>query len=136
MKTAQDIKQELGVNNLVIMCQSMIINKSDSAGTFGLAGCTCAVAEKGDKLYLGHFPPTQNEKMILELLSFAPEKVTIFTPGEWKENSGKWEIEPKQKHAQINADYVSYSEMQGVDDTIHSTAVSWIGGKIVSGFLY
>lgn len=136
MKTYQDIKKELGVNNLVIMCQSKIVTKTDSIGTFGLGGCTCAVAEKGNMIYLGHYPPTHNEKMINELIAFAAEKVTIFTPGEWVEIGGKWQIEPKQKHAQINANYVGYSETRSVDDTIHSTAVSWIGGKIVSKFLF
>ena len=132
----QEIKAALNVDILVMMFSSRIVDKSQNIGTFGIGGCTCAIAEKGDKVYLGHYPPTHESQLVRELLAFGAEKITIFTPGEWVEIEGKWKMQPKKKYFGIVADYVAYSETRIVNDTVSSTAAAWVNGKIESEFLY
>jgi len=131
----QEIKTALNIDVLVLMMQSRIVNKSQNIGTFGLGGCDCAIAEKGDKVYLGHFPPTHKDRLTSELLAFGAEKITIFTLGEWVENNGKWEMQVRSKDFGDNAVYIGYSDHENEGETIESRAVCWINEKITSHFL-
>lgn len=134
MNIQEQIKSDLNIEVLVMIFRSEIVDKSINIGTFGLCGCDCVIAEKGDKVYLGHFPPTHKAQLTKELLDFAAEKVTIFTPYKNVEVNGEWKTQAKRQYPEIKASYITYSGNRQLNENINDRAVCWINGKIVSGF--
>lgn len=135
MKSLSDIQKELGVEILVLMGQSKTTNKESSIATFGLLGCTCVVAEKGREVFLGHYPPTDFQKLYADVQAFSPEKTTIFTPGEFVKKGDSWMNTPKSNllpHLQPTV--FPYSEMMSIGETLSDRAVIYRDGTIVHSF--
>ncbi len=135
MKSLSDIQKELGVETLVLMGQSKTTNKASSIATFGLRGCTCVVAEKGSEVFLGHYPPTDFQKLHADVQAFSPEKVTIFTPGEYVKIGDRWKNKPQHLLLEhLHPTVYPYSEAMRVGEALWDRAVVYRNGSIVHSF--
>lgn len=88
-------RSKWGEGQCVSMNTHAEINLSGRIYTFGLCGCHCALARRGDTVQLSHYSPLADFLHAAALRAFRPDSVVLWTPGEWlKTPEGGWIMAP------------------------------------------
>lgn len=136
MKTRQDIAQELGVEVLVGMDEIEVVPKATKIGTFGLAGCTCFVAESETKILLSHRSGLSLSHVFTEIFKLRPTRLTIFYPEGIYEKYG-YKISPIEVALEyLNPSWIPYPafRVRPFKRNIFDGSVIWDGSEIRSQF--
>lgn len=137
MKSFEDIRVQLGVDVLVGMNEYNIVDRNSSIGTFGLLGCTCVVAEKGNEILLAHFDPICKDLFVNTILNFAPEHITLVTPGTYVKIEKKCAFVPEKdvfQSTSIQKTIIPYDMNNSFNSSVFYRTVLYKNNTVMPNF--